>query len=73
MELKTSKEWQELCYIEVLDADGWDRTNYDYSWNEEKITREEFEKRLGFSTVQFTVPVFDEKGNINNIWKDKEK
>jgi hypothetical protein len=72
MELKTSKEWQELCTVQVLDADGWDRKNYDYSWNEELITRKEFEKRLGFSTVIFTLPIYNEDGKVEGIWKDGE-
>lgn len=56
MEKKTSKEWLELIGpssdLKILDPDGWDRTNYDYSFNEEKIEREEFEKRLMVSTIQ---------------------
>jgi len=65
-ELKTSEEWQKLCKIEVLDPDGWDRRNYQYSWHEELITRNEFEKRLGSSTCQFnTTSFFD-------IWKDQK-
>ena len=35
---KTSAQWQSLYpYPKVLDPDGWDRKNYDYSWNEELI------------------------------------
>lgn len=35
---KTSQEWQELYpEIKVLDPDGWDRTNFQYSWYKEKI------------------------------------
>ena len=31
---KTSAEWQAVKPdVKVLDADGWDRLNYDYSWN----------------------------------------
>ena len=63
---RTSEEWQKLCEVEVLDPDGWDRMNFQYSWYEELITREEFERRLGSSTVQFNVPF----GEI--IWKDEK-
>lgn len=51
---KTSREWQELKpdFI-VLDADGWDRSNFEYSWNEELITEEEYNKRLLYSTSIF--------------------
>ena len=54
-DLKTSKEWQEL-YPEprVLDPDGWDRQNFQYSWYEEKITLEEYNKRLITSTCMYS-------------------
>jgi hypothetical protein len=48
---KTSKEWQSLIKeIIVLDPDGWDRTNYEYSWEQEEITIQEFFKRVADST-----------------------
>lgn len=56
MELKTSKEWKEwkeFDYISIMDPDGWDRKNYDHSFNVEKITLEEFNKRLSMSTCMF--------------------
>lgn len=68
-ELKTSEEWQKECTIIILDPDGWDRKNYNYSWYEEKITRLQFENRMTYSTVQFTKPLLDNNGNINSIWK----
>lgn len=51
-EKKTSQDWQ-LQYPKpkVLDPDGWDRTNFQYSWYEELITYEEYRKRLMCSTV----------------------
>lgn len=56
METKTSKEWMELIpekyKLILLDPDGWDRKNYDYSFNEERITKEQFMDRLAFSTIQ---------------------
>mgnify|MGYP001559222966 CR=1 FL=1 len=40
-ELKTSDDWdQEYPDITVLDPDGWDRSNYQFSWFEEKITKD---------------------------------
>jgi len=48
---KTSAEWIKEVEYEVLDPDGWDRNNFDYSWNKEKITFDEFKRRLSFSTV----------------------
>ena len=62
--LKTSAQWQNLCRIDVLDPDGWDRSNYQFSWYEELISRQEFERRLVSSTVQFN------RKNILDIWKD---
>lgn len=56
MKLKTSKEWKELPefnHITIMDPDGWDRKNYDYSFNVEKITLEEFNKRLIQCTCMF--------------------
>lgn len=58
--LKTSKEWKkELkndgAIIEILDHDGWNRTNMDdfeYSFNEETISIEEFVIRLMASTIR---------------------
>lgn len=56
MEKKTSQEWLESIpkehNLKVLDPDGWDRQNFDYSFNEEKIEREEFDRRLSSSTIQ---------------------
>ena len=71
-ELKTSAEWQSLCTILVMDPDGWDRKNFDYSWYEEKITRSEWGKRMVYSTVR-GLPAVDKEGNLINIWKDQTK
>lgn len=51
----TSAEWASQAKIVVLDPDGWDRSNFRYSWFEEKITKEEFDKRLMKSTYE-TMP-----------------
>lgn len=49
---KTSEKWQELdnSGVVVLDPDGWDRKNYQFSFYEELITHEEYERRKMFST-----------------------
>jgi hypothetical protein len=48
---KTSSDWaEELGYI-IRDPDGWDRKNFQYSFNEELITKKEFYKRVMVSTV----------------------
>jgi hypothetical protein len=50
-ELKTSQQWQEqYSHITVVDPDGWDRKNYQYSWFEEMITYDEYNYRLMRST-----------------------
>lgn len=48
---KTSKEWLEGADYMITDPDGWDRNNFDYSFNKEKITLGEYNKRLMISTV----------------------
>lgn len=51
--LNTSKVWYNLTHTqwEILDADGWDRSNWDFSWDKELITYEEFVRRFNQSTV----------------------
>jgi hypothetical protein len=34
---------------EIIDHDGWDRDNFEESWNE-RITKKEFDRRLSKST-----------------------
>ena len=51
--LHTSEYWfKKICNdkIKILDPDGWDRKNFEKSWNE-KISKHEFLIRLGKSTV----------------------
>lgn len=48
--LKTSEQWYMDYPIQILDADGWDRKNFQYSWFEELITFTEFERRVMAST-----------------------
>lgn len=50
---RTSAEWAAMLGAEVMDPDGWDRTNFIYSWHEEEITREEFDRRYTASTVDW--------------------
>lgn len=55
---KTSNEWikeEEYTEIIIMDPDGWDRQNYEYSFNEELITKEEFFNRLSLSTCMHKV------------------
>lgn len=54
MKMKTSDKWLELIEESerpmIYDADGWDRSNFQYSFYEELITKEEFNQRLMMST-----------------------
>ena len=52
----TSAEWQALTPdIIVLDPDGWNRKNYDYSWNVERITEKEYNSRVSKSTCKWRI------------------
>jgi len=52
---KTSEKWHEKFKkrykCKILDPDGWDRSNLEYSWHKEKITWEEFQKRMMISSI----------------------
>lgn len=55
-EKKTSSEWKRLVLqkyrLMILDPDGWDRKNFQYSFFLEKISQMEFTQRLSRSTIQ---------------------
>jgi len=54
--LKTSEEWQKIkTEITVIDPDGWDGTNFQFSWYEELIPEEEYDKRILSSTIKMKV------------------
>ena len=64
-DLRTSEDWHNAAMLEypgfyVMDPDGWDRKNYQYSWHEELITREEFETRMGKSTCAWPRKMLDD-------------
>ena len=42
--------WGADTYIDEDDPDGWDRSNYEYSWEQEEITIQEFFIRVAEST-----------------------
>ena len=64
MEKRTSNEWLSMAPKEwklvILDPDGWDRKNYDYSFNEELITKDEFMNRVIHSTIMCNVQKLQE-------------
>jgi hypothetical protein len=56
---KTSQQWYDEIYppdekgkraLTIYDPDGWDRSNWEFSFEKEKITREEFHHRVMHST-----------------------
>jgi hypothetical protein len=53
--VKNSDQLYEILYpdkgVAVMDPDGWDRENWQFSWYEELITEEEFNRRLMESTI----------------------
>lgn len=54
--LKSSEDWQkEIPYPKVLDPDGWDRSNYEYSWKEELISLSEYIRRRFLSTCMYKI------------------
>ena len=58
---KSSKEWYEIAQkadpqFVIYDPDGWDRQNYDYSFNQEKISNTEFWSRVMASTCMRSIP-----------------
>ncbi len=63
--LRTSEDWQKLVQqayplFLVLDPDGWDRENYQYSWHEELIDQRTFENRTAMSTCRFDTKMFED-------------
>jgi 6-pyruvoyl-tetrahydropterin synthase len=65
--IKTSSEWIKIYPVRIIDPDGWDRKNFIYSFNEEKITLEEFGSRCGLSTMYMDLEL------IKKIKEDSEK
>lgn len=66
---KSSKEWYDEVYpmneegkraLIIYDPDGWDRSNWEYSFEKEKITREEFDDRVMHSTCMADRKLMDQ-------------
>ena len=74
---KTSEEWQELLLkdinVRICDPDGWDRSNWDYSFKQEKITAQEFGARVGMSTCLSEVGAFEELQKRIDVWTNSQK
>ena len=58
----SSEAWNQIFGWRILDPEGWDRQNFDYSWYQEEITREEFIRRTQSSTVYNREPLISEIG-----------
>lgn len=52
--LNTSEEWYKQCipWVEICDPDAWNRNDFENSWRE-KITKEEFVRRIFASTCKW--------------------
>lgn len=50
-ELRNSHEWIKEYGYRIIDFDGWNRDDFQFSYFEEKINRQEFERRLFLSTI----------------------
>lgn len=52
-EMRTSSEWQSIySKVDILDPDGWNRSDFEKSWNE-LISRDEFINRVCKSTCRY--------------------
>lgn len=54
-ELRTSEQWmkyEEFAGTSIMDPDGWDRRNFEYSYYEELITCDEMHRRISQSTIK---------------------
>jgi len=55
MILQTSEQWykefRKNSRQVIWDPDGWDRKNFNFAWNDELITWQEFKRRLKLSTL----------------------
>ena len=51
-DLKFPREWEVIDRVKVIDPDGWSHGTY-RSWGE-KISREEWERRLATSTIDLS-------------------
>ncbi len=67
--LETSEYWLKLkndnSFLQtvIMDPDGWDRSNYNYSFFKERISRQEFENRLMQSTCMNMFDTIVKKNN----------
>lgn len=68
--LRTSKHWVACFNVVILDPDGWDRKNYDESFNYEKINLQEFFARLRDSScmnLTYAARTLHKTGTVDKI------
>lgn len=63
MTLRNADEWCKILDVTIMDADGWDKKNFDESWAE-KITRQEFVDRGFRSTMASNERLRDAGWNV---------
>lgn len=65
--VRTSEDWykEDTSGTIILDPDGWDRSNYEYSYYEELITLDEYKRRKIRSTVLIDKDFFN-RNKLNN-------
>lgn len=51
MILKTPAQWEKEKNVKIIDPDGWDRKNFDVSWN---TPIDEWTLRKDISTIMYT-------------------
>jgi len=63
LSLKTSSEWCEIIptkyNLVILNTDGWDCKNFEFSFNEEAISLDEFKIRLSYSTIKCDILFYE--------------
>jgi hypothetical protein len=64
--LKTSEAWHTQLNPKtvIMDPDGWDRRNFETSFYQEKISKEEYQTRLSKSTTSVYIHGYFD-GNAN--------
>lgn len=72
--IKTSEEWSKsfIDYFQICDPDGWDRSNFHYSWMEQKITLDEFVRRFARSTCYFSKNYNEVLKHINKVKEEND-
>ena len=65
---QSSDKWYQMFkeHFSISDPDGWNRIDYDYSWNKELISQEEFFKRVSYSTCVYNPSFAELKKSIEH-------